>query len=132
MRFALLVQTDPAHSPSAISALRFAEAVATSEHSLVGVFFQGDGVQVAQHFRRPPRDESDLQARWAKVSEDCTLPLQLCVASALRRGLVDGPEAERAGFEAATLAPPFELAGLATFLAQMQTADRVLTFGAAQ
>ena len=119
MRFALLVQADSAQCPSAISALRFAEAVAASEHTLAGVFFQGDGVQVAQRFRRPPRDESDLQARWAKVSEVCTLPLQLCVASALRRGLVDGPEAERAGLEAATLALPFELAGLATFLAQI-------------
>lgn len=131
MRFALLVQADPAHSPSAISALRFAEAVAASEHALVGVFFQGDGVQVAQRFRRPPRDESDLQTRWETLSERCALPLQLCVASALPRGLVDGPEAERVGLAAATLAPPFELAGLATFLAQMQTADRVLTFGAA-
>ncbi len=131
MRFALLVQADPAQCPSAISALRFAEAVAASAHTLVGVFFQGDGVQVAQQFRRPPRDEGDLKARWEKVSENCALPLQLCVASALRRGLVDGPEAARAGLAAATLAPPFELAGLATFLAQMQTADRVLTFGAA-
>ena len=86
MRFALLVQADSAQCPSAISALRFAEAVAASEHTLAGVFFQGDGVQVAQRFRRPPRDESDLQARWAKVSEVCTLPLQLCVASALGLG----------------------------------------------
>ena len=131
MRFALLVQGDPAQSPSAISALRFAEAVVVSEHTLVGVFFQGDGVQVGQRFRRPPRDESDLQARWVTLSEHCTLPLQLCVASALRLGPGDGPEAERAGLEAATLAPPFELAGLATFLAQIQTADRVLTFGVA-
>ena len=131
MRFALLVQADPAHSPGAISALRFAEAVAASEHALVGVFFQGDGVQVAQQFRRPPRDEGDLKARWAKVSEHCALPLQLCVASALRRGLVDEQEAKRAGLAAATLTLPFELAGLATFLSHMQTADRVLTFGVA-
>lgn len=131
MRFALLVQGDPAQSPSAISALRFAEAVVVSEHTLVGVFFQGDGVQVGQRFRRPPRDESDLQARWAKVSEYCALPLQLCVASALRRGLVDEQEAKRAGLAAATLTLPFELAGLATFLSHMQTADRVLTFGVA-
>lgn len=130
MRFALLVQADPAHSPGAISALRFAEAVAASEHALVGVFFQGDGVQIAQRFRRPPRDESDLYARWATVSEHCALPLQLCVASALRRGLVDEPEAQRTGLAGATLAAPFELAGLATFLAQLQSADRVLTFGA--
>ena len=44
---------------------------------------------------------------------------------------MDEQEAKRAGLAAATLTLPFELAGLATFLSHMQTADRVLTFGVA-
>jgi tRNA 2-thiouridine synthesizing protein D len=129
MRFALLVQADPAASPAALSALRFAEAAVASEHTVCCVFFQGDGVQLGQAFRSPPKDEAQLPARWAAVAAEGAFPLYLCVASALRRGVLDAGEAMRQGLEAASLAPPFELAGLATFLSEAQSADRVLTFG---
>lgn len=129
MRFALLVQADPTSSPAALSALRFAEAAVASEHAVSCVFFQGDGVQLGQAFRRPPKDEAQLPARWAAAAAQGAFPLYLCAASALRRGVLDAGEAMRQGLETASLAPPFELAGLATFLSEAQGADRVLTFG---
>ena len=101
MRFALLVQGDPAHSPSAISALRFAEAVVVWSTPWWACSFRA----------MESRWGSDFDARrgmkviFSPLGEGFRAlrpALQLCVASALRRGLVDEQEAKRAGLAAAT------------------------------
>ena len=53
----------------------------------------------------------------------------VCIAAALRRGVLNAEEAQRYGTSAANLEAPWELSGLGQLHEAAQTADRLLCFG---
>nr|WP_026351693.1 sulfurtransferase complex subunit TusD [Kushneria aurantia] len=129
MSYALLVQGSPYSRQPAHSALRFAEALPDQGHRLACVFFYHDGVYNAAAMMSPPPDEPHLLMRWRALHDAQQCELLVCVASALRRGLLDDGEAQRHGFEHASLASPFELTGLGQLIEAAQRHDRLITFG---
>ena len=128
MQYGLLVMGAPYSSPAPHSALRFAHAVLARGHQLAGVFFYHDGVHNASSLMAPPQDELNMHDAWAELHQQHAVPLDVCIAAALRRGLMNESEAQRHGKQAYNLSPPFELTGLGQLLVLQQRADRLITF----
>lgn len=128
MDYGLLVMGAPYSDPAPHSALRFAEAVLARGHRLAGVFFYHDGVHNASSLMTPPQDELNLREAWKALHERHDVPLDVCIAAALRRGIVSEAEAARHGHSAYNLEAPFELTGLGQLLTLQKRCDRLITF----
>jgi tRNA 2-thiouridine synthesizing protein D len=128
MQYGLLVMGAPYSSPAPHSALRFAHAVIARGHQIAGVFFYHDGVHNASSLMAPPQDELNLSEAWAELHQQHAVQLDVCIAAALRRGLMSESEAQRHGQQAFNIASPFELTGLGQLLELQHRADRFITF----
>ncbi len=117
------------HQPSARRALRFAEAVLAGGHQINRLFFYQDAVSIANNSQVQAQDEFDLPAAWREFIERHQLDAVVCIAAALRRGLLDSQEAQRYGRPAATLASGYSLSGLGQLHEAAQQADRLVCFG---
>lgn len=128
MRFALMV-TGPAYgTQQASSALQFAQAVIAEGHTLVSVFFYREGVLNGNLLTAPASDEFHVVQAWQALNQTHDVALHVCVAAALRRGVVDDQQAAALGFDTANLQPGFSLVGLGALAEALFTADRVLQF----
>lgn len=128
MKFAIALFSPP-HAPSSRRALRFAEAVLAGGHEIVRVFFYQDGVYSAASTPVAPQDELDTAAAWSRFITDHKLDGVVCIAAALRRGVLNEEEAQRYERSAAGLAKPWELSGLGQLHEAAQLADRLVSFG---
>ncbi len=129
MRIAIVVRSGPASSQSSRSALRFTQAVLDAGHDVHRVFFHGDGTYNANTLSVVPQDEEDLSASWAALGREHDLDLVICVASALKRGMLDASEADRYERPAASVRPEFVISGLGQLADAALDADRMVTFG---
>lgn len=129
MKFSILVLGSPYSNQSVNTALRFANAVMASEHSLYRVFFYHDAVQCGNAFTTPPQDELDIPKQWQNLVETQETELIVCIASALKRGVLDSTEAERYEKPSSNLADRFTISGLGQMVDATIHSDRVITFG---
>ena len=130
MKFALAVYGGPQSSEASASGLRFARAAAEAGHDIVRVFFYHEGVSVANSSAVPPQDEQHTAAEWRALAAEHEFELAICIASALKRGIVDANEQQRYDTPAATLLPGFEIVGLGQWIDAVLEADRMVTFAA--
>ena len=128
MKFAIALFA-PGHAPSSRRALRFAQAALAGGHEIVRLFFYQDGVHSASGNVVSPQDELDLPSEWREFVQQHQLDAVVCIAAALRRGVLNEEEAQRYGKPAANLGAPWELSGLGQLHEAAQTADRLLCFG---
>jgi len=128
MKFAIAVFS-PAHAPSSRRALRFAEAVLEGGHDITRLFFYQDGVHSASANIVAPQDEIDVAAQWRAFIQNYRLDAVVCIAAALRRGVLNQEEAQRYQRPAANLPAPWELSGLGQLHEAAQLADRLICFG---
>lgn len=128
MRYALLVQGAPYSHQAAHSALRFASALVARGHQLSTVFFYHDGVYNAARLASPPQDEPHLLDAWRRLNEEHGTALLVCVAAALRRGVIDERESRRHGKQGHSLEAPFELTGVGQLIEAGRSHDRLITF----
>lgn len=129
MKFTLVIHSAPCQAAAADTALRFARAVLASGHELYRVFFYREGVHNASALAAPPRDEQNLPQAWQQLAREHQLDLVVCIAAAVRRGIMDQNEATRYEKPAANLAEEFELSGLGQLSEALIRSDRVITFG---
>ena len=129
MQYALLVHGSPYSTKACHSALTFAKAIkATKEHSLSGVFFYQDSVLIGNKLTQVARDEFNIQSEWQTFGQTNNIPLYLCIAAAVSRGIISQSESERYELDAFTLASTFQLEGLGTLVSLMNENDKVITF----
>jgi len=129
MLYALFVHGSPFQSKACHSALTFAKAIIKSqEHQLKGVFFYQDAVLLGNSFSQNPRDEFDLQSAWQGLSKEHDIELSLCIAAAVRRGIISEQESQRYELNSANLAAEFKLEGLGTLVSLMNDCDKVISF----
>jgi len=128
MKFALAVFS-PGHAPSSRRALLFAQAALASGHEIVRLFFYQDGVHSASANVVAPQDELDVPAQWRAFITEHQLDAVVCIAAALRRGVLNAEEAQRYERPAVNLPAPWELSGLGQLHEAAQTADRLVCFG---
>ena len=130
MKFSIVVQGAPYSSQAPGSALHFARAVLKSNHEIYRVFFHQDGVYTGNTAIAPPQDEPDLRQMWADFAKKNQVELIVCVASALRRGVLDKAEADHYEKAAANLDEAFTISGLGQLIDAALNSDRLVTFGA--
>lgn len=128
LRFALLVQGPPYGSEASAQALLFARALLARGHRLSQVFFYQEGVYNANGYVCPASDEVDLVAQWRALAKAQGLQLDVCVAAAQRRGVLDDREAQDSGKHGYNLSAPFVLSGLGQLADAALTADRLVQF----
>ena len=128
MKFAIALFA-PSHAPSSRRALRFAQAALDGGHEIVRLFFYQDGVHSASGNVVSPQDELDLAGEWRNFVQQHNLDAVVCIAAALRRGVLNAEEARRYGRPAANLDAPWELSGLGQLHEAAQMADRLVCFG---
>lgn len=128
MKFAIALYS-AGHAPSSRRALRFAEAALASGHEIVRLFFYQDGVHSASSNVVTPQDEQDIAQQWAAFVSQHQLDGVVCIAAALRRGVLNEDEAARYERRAVNLQAPWELSGLGQLHDAIQSADRLICFG---
>ncbi|MFV3307542.1 sulfurtransferase complex subunit TusD [Pseudomonas sp. NY15181] len=128
MKFVIALFSPP-HSPAARRALRFAEAVLAGGHEITRLFFYQDGVYSASANAVASQDELDVAAAWARFLADNQLDGVVCIAAALRRGVLNSEEANRYSRPAANLQAPWDLSGLGQLHEATQLSDRLVCFG---
>ena len=129
MIFSLAVYAPPS-SQASDSAYQFAHAVVTSkQHQLYRVFFYHEGVYAASLLNCPPQDETNYTERWQNLSIKHQVDLVVCIAAALRRGIIDDNEADRYEKPTSNLAAHFSLSGLGQLVEAAVKSDRLITFG---
>lgn len=128
MKFAIALFS-PAYAPSSRRALRFAQAALAGGHEIVRLFFYQDGVHSAASNLVTAQDELDVSAQWRHFVREHGLDAVVCIAAALRRGVLNKEEAQRYERPAANLEAPWELSGLGQLHEATQIADRLICFG---
>lgn len=128
MNYCLLV-TGPAYgNQQASSAYQFAQALLDKGHKLSSVFFYREGVLNANQLSAPASDEFDLVRAWSRLSQKNGVMLNVCIAAALRRGVINDEEAKQQGLMIANLQPGFNLSGLGVLAESLLNCDRIVQF----
>lgn len=130
MKFAIALFS-AAHAPSSRRALLFAQAALAGGHEIVRLFFYQDGVYNAANSIVTPQDEQDMPREWREFIEQHQLDGVVCIAAALRRGVLNADEAQRYQRTAVNVEAPWELSGLGQLHDAVQAADRLICFGGA-
>lgn len=126
--FTLLITQSPLAGVAHYLALDFAQALLEQDHKLDRVFFYQDAVYVGINGQTPIQGQEPLAHAWANLAKQHNFPLQLCIANAIRRGVVDEAERNRYQLPATTLANGFVLAGLGEMATACKESDRVIRF----
>jgi len=130
MNFAIAVFAAPYTHQAPDTAYAFVRTALEAGHKIQRIFFYHSGVFNANALAIPPQDEVDIAERWAELSEKHGVELAVCIAAALKRGILDKDEARRYEHTQFNMHPAFELVGLGQWVDAMINADRVMVFGA--
>ena len=130
MKFTIAVHGAPYASNASQSALAFAHAALAAGHEIARVFFFHEGVLTGLNSVVPPQDERDVTADWVALAQDHEVELAVCIANALKRGVLNAPEQKRYEKPSATLADAFELVGLGQLIDAITSSDRYVEFPA--
>lgn len=129
MIFAINVLSAPYSSQASYSAYQFAKSVIAQGHQLHRVFFYQDGIHNATTLATPPQDEFDLHNAWQELAREHHIDLVICIAAALKRGVLSQGESVRYQKNGSNLAEGFSLGGLGQLIEAAVVADRLITFG---
>lgn len=130
MKLCVVIQGSPYGSQACQSALLYTKAALKAGHEVLRVFFYEDGVYAAHINNTPPQDERNVVTEWRELAESSDLELVACIASCLRRGILDEAEADRYEKASPTVSDGFIISGLGQLIDATLNADRVITFGA--
>ena len=128
MRFALGVHGSPYSSQASATALRFAIAALAKGMEIRRVFFFHDGSLTGNAIAFAPQDSAPSRDAWAELAVRYDFELAICIATALKRGVVDEDERARYGLPGPSLHPAFTLVGLGQLIDAMSDCDRLVTF----
>lgn len=129
MIFSLAIYSAPYSSQASYSAYRFACALLENGHSIYRVFFYHDAVHHGSLLATPQQDDVNLTQEWQRLAHKHNVDLVVCIAAALKRGLLNEQEANRYEKPAFNLAPGFEISGLGQLVDAAVISDRLITFG---
>lgn len=129
MIYSLLVLSSPASGHGARHAAAFAQQALARGHQIHRVFFLDAGTDSGSAAAVFPQDEQDRLQPWLELAKQHGVELVLCIASALKRGMLDDSEAKRHEKQAPTVHPAFIVSGLGQLVDASLHADRLVTFG---
>lgn len=129
MIFSLAIYAAPYSSQASYSAYRFALALLEGGHSLYRVFFYHDAIHTASSLTTPQQDEINFTEQWQALAKTHNIDLVVCIAAALKRGLLNQHESARYEKPTFNLADGFEISGLGQLVDAAVISDRLITFG---
>lgn len=129
MKLSLAIYGPPYTSQASHSAYNFTRAALEQGHEIYRLFFYHDGVYNANRLIQAPQDEDNIQQKWSDLADTHQIDLVVCVASSLRRGVLDKTEADRYDQKHHILANPFIISGLGQLIDASIHSDRTVTFG---
>lgn len=129
MKFALAIYGSHTNSQAPQTALKFAKAAFAQGHEIIRIFFYQDGVNTASQFSIFPQDEENSSLEWQALISEYSIDAVVCIAAALRRGVLDQNEAERYQVSNSNLAECYNLSGLGQLIDAAYKTDRLITFG---
>ena len=131
MKISIQVNEGPYQHQASDTAYQFAKAAIAKGHEIFRVFFYHDGVNNASRFTVPPQDDRHVVNRWAdlKNADGSAIDRVVCVAAALRRGMLDEAEASKNGIDGNNIHPAFRISGLGQLIEAGIQSDRLLVFG---
>jgi tRNA 2-thiouridine synthesizing protein D len=118
MKFGILVNEGPFTHQASDSAYHFVKAAIEKGHQVMRVFFYYDGVNNANKLSAPQADDRNLVKMWGELGKEHNVDLVVCIAAALRRGIVEE-----------NLADGFRISGLGQLTEVGIAADRLVVFG---
>lgn len=112
----LLLTTSPEH-PTALAGWQYAQIYCeqiskTKNFPQLFIFIYGEAAHIGNRLRWLPSDQINIAKRWQQLVIDYQLTPQICVATALARGVVDSDNAKRHQLDGENLAQGFSLVGL--------------------
>ncbi|WP_404362459.1 sulfurtransferase complex subunit TusD [Marinobacter sp.] len=128
LSYTLVITGAPYTSQAPQTALEFARALIAAGHRIDRLFLYGDGVHLASALSCIPGDEPHWTNLWCDFLRTNGISAVACVASALRRGILDEKEQKRYEQDACNLVAPFEIAGLGDWVEGVTRSDRTLYF----
>lgn len=129
MKFTLVIHAAPLSAQAGETALRFARAALAAGHQIHRIFLYRDGVQNANALSVAPQDELNLPNLWQAFISEHQIDTVVCIAAAIRRGVIDQSEARRYNKTQHSLIDQAELSGLGQLISAALESDRVVTFG---
>ena len=131
MKFAIQINEGPYQHQASDTAYQFAKAAIKKGHKITRVFFYHDGVNNASRFTIPPQDDRNVVNNWAELKnpDGSDIDRVVCVAAALRRGMLDEEEASKNGIDANNTHPAFRISGLGQLIEAGIQSDRLMVFG---
>ncbi|WP_417594921.1 sulfurtransferase complex subunit TusD [Oceanospirillum sp.] len=130
MNYSIAIYGGPYSDQASLSALHFTRAVLKREHRVQRVFFYHDGVYNSSALVTPPQDEINVPIQWQTLASEHGIELVVCIAAAVRRGLLDEKEAKRYSKSSHNLADGYTLSGLGQLIDASINCDKLITFGA--
>ena len=130
MIFTIAVHGYETSSPAALSGVRFARALLNQSHTIHRVFFYHDGVLNAQSLMVTPQEQSSVRDQWVALHDEHGFELSVCIAAALKRGVLNETERARYEMSACSIHPAFDVVGLGQLVEAAMVSDRLVTFGA--
>lgn len=127
LSYSLILTRSPLESGLNAAAAEFTAAVLRKGHRIDRVFMYKDAAYTALSEQTPPQGQEPAFAPWLKLLESHSFPLQVCIANAIRRGVLNEDEANRYE-KKPTIHPAFELCGLGEVASAFAESDRVITF----
>jgi len=118
MKFGILINEGPFTHQASDTAYMFAKAALEKGHEINRVFFYHDGVNNANKLSAPQSDDRNLIKLWSDLAGEHKLDLVVCVAAALRRGIMDE-----------ILPENFRISGLGQLVEAGIEGDRLMVFG---
>ena len=128
MNFTLIVHSAPQSGQGSHTALAFARSLLDNGHGLQRVFFYLDGAENALSTRVSPQGETDVLAGWQSLVRDYNCELAVCIAAALRRGVLNPEEADRYERTGPNTADHFVIVGLGQLIDAVVESDQCITF----
>jgi tRNA 2-thiouridine synthesizing protein D len=132
MKFAIQVNEGPYQHQASDSAFQFAKAAIENGHEIMRVFFYHDGVNNASRFTLPPQDDRNVVNNWASLNikdSEGNSELVVCIAAALRRGILDESEATKNAIDGNNIHSAFRISGLGQLIEAGIQCDRLVVFG---
>jgi tRNA 2-thiouridine synthesizing protein D len=114
MKFTLIVRNN--HLQSGNQGLQFAQQLLAQQQQIDCIYFLFDGVYLANPAIDMPTDEPNLAHAWSEFSIQNNISLNICAASALRRGI-----------NTDNLAPGFVVSSIGHLVQSCDDADRVVS-----
>ena len=131
MKISIQINEGPYQHQASDTAYQFAKAAIAAGHEIFRIFFYHDGVNNATRFTMPPQDDRNVINNLAELKnpDGSDVDRVVCIAAALRRGLLDESEAKKNSIEGNNIHPAFRISGLGQLIEAGIQSDRLVVFG---